>query len=399
MEDMIRWMLLILFSLIFIAEARRESKVFNVKSYGAVANGNTDNSVAFLKAWNDACNWNGKAQVFIPKGTYMLNSIVFKGPCKAFRMGFVIKGILKAPPYPSLFNTDKWIGFLYVNKLTLSGGGTLDGQGASSWPHHNCNKNPHCPTLPITVRFDFINNGKIHDLKSINPKGGHFMIFGSENVKLERLKISAPGDSPNTDGIKIGESNNINITSATIATGDDCIAMISGAKNISIFGVHCGPGHGISVGSLGKNDGEKDVQNIVVKNCTFNGTSNGLRIKTWAASLSKPLRASNFLFQDIFMDKVFSPIIIDQAYCPSHGCSNQVASSVQISDVTYKNIKGSGSSEIGIELNCSKRKPCQNITRVDINLRPYGGKGQLKSLSSFVNGACYGQQIPPSCIG
>ncbi|MED6159147.1 hypothetical protein PIB30_039657 [Stylosanthes scabra] len=391
--------MLLMFSLICTARAHPQSKVFNVKSYGAVGDAKNDISAALLKAWDDACNWHGRADVLIPQGTYMLNSIVFKGPCKASRLGFVIQGILKAPTYPSLFNTDKWIGFLYVNKLILSGHGTLDAQGASSWPHHNCSNNySHCPILPITLRFDFISNGSIHGLKSINPKGGHLMIFGCENVLLRRLRLSAPGDSPNTDGIKIGESNNINITSVKIATGDDCIAMISGAKNISISDVHCGPGHGISVGSLGKTDADIDVQDIVVKNCTFSGTSNGIRIKTWAASLSKTLRASNFIYQDIIMDNVYLPINIDQAYCPNHDCSNQVASSVKISDVTYKNIKGSANGGVGVQLNCSKRKPCQNITMVDINLWPNGGKGQLKSLCSFVKGASHGKQIPPSCI-
>ena len=101
-----------------------------------------------MKAWGDACKWWGNAQVLIPEGTYVLNSAIFNGPCKGWRMDFVIKGVLKAPTDPSLFNTDKWIGFIYVSQLTVSGGGILDGQGASAWPHNDCNKNPNCPPLP-----------------------------------------------------------------------------------------------------------------------------------------------------------------------------------------------------------------------------------------------------------
>jgi galacturan 1,4-alpha-galacturonidase len=174
------------------------------------------------------------------------------------------------------------------------------------------------------MKFDFITNGYIHHLRSINSKQSHIVIFECENMTFTKLKIIAPSDSPNTDGIKIGMSKGINITSVTIGTGDDCVAMLAGTRNVWISDVFCGPGHGISVGSLGKNDGEEDVDNIVVKNCTFSGTSNGVRIKSWAAQLKKTMMASNFLYEDIVMDSVQYPIIIDQDYCPNPPCLSKV---------------------------------------------------------------------------
>jgi hypothetical protein len=67
-----------------------------------------------------------------------------------------------------------------------------------------------------------------------------------------------------------------------------------------------------SVGSLGKYPDEKDVRGIVVTNCTLRNADNGVRIKTWGGS--PPSQASNILFQDIIMDNVKRPIIIDQTY-------------------------------------------------------------------------------------
>ncbi|GAU36567.1 hypothetical protein TSUD_362370 [Trifolium subterraneum] len=235
-------------------------------------------------------------------------------------MNFKIEGILKAPSDPYSFKTDNWINFRYVDKLKVGGGGTLDGQGSSAWETNDC----HCRTLPTTMKFDYVTNGHIHHLRSINSKQSHFVAFGCEHMRFNKLKIIAPSDSPNTDGIKIGKSKGINITSVTIGTGDDCIAMLHGTRNVWISDVFCGPGHGISVGSLGKNDDEEDVDNIVVKNCTFSGTSNGVRIKSWAAQLKNTLKASNFLYEDIVMDSVQYPIIIDQEYCPHPPCSNQI---------------------------------------------------------------------------
>ncbi|TKY69152.1 Exopolygalacturonase protein [Spatholobus suberectus] len=276
--------------LVWIAEA--QTKIFKVTDYGAIADGKKDNSVAFLKAWSDACEWNGPATVLIPERTYVLRTVIFKGPCKGWTT-FQIKGVLKAPIDPSLLTDQTWINFRYTDQLIVTGGGTLDGQGSST--SKKCKNNPNCQILFTTMVFDFITNGNVNKLHFIDSKGGHFIVFGCENMSFTNLTISAPVDNRNTDGIKISHTNGTNITSVKIGTGDDCVAMISGTKKVQISNVFCGPGHGISVGSLGKNDGEIDVEDIVVKSCTFIGTSNGLRIKTWAAPLKKTLYTSNFV--------------------------------------------------------------------------------------------------------
>ncbi|CAL9158946.1 unnamed protein product [Musa hybrid cultivar] len=148
-------------------------------------------------------------------------------------------------------------------------------------------------------------------------------IFQSRDITLDSIKITAPGDSPNTDGIHIADSTNIQVTNSVIGTGDDCISIGPGCTNLTIFNVICGPGHGISIGSLGKNANEKDVTGLTVRQCTLTGTSNGLRIKTWPSSPSS-LKATGFVFEDIIMNNVYNPIIIDQNYCPYVNCPETV---------------------------------------------------------------------------
>lgn len=43
---------------------------------------------------------------------------------------------------------DDWFEFGWVDRLTLTGGGTFDGQGAVSWPYNKCPKNKNCKVLP-----------------------------------------------------------------------------------------------------------------------------------------------------------------------------------------------------------------------------------------------------------
>jgi len=142
-------------------------------------------------------------------------------------------------------------------------------------------------------------------------------------VTFTDFSAIAPATSPNTDGIHIGKSSEINITSSYISTGDDCISIGDGSKQITVLNVTCGPGHGISIGSLGKYSNEEPVEYITVRNCTLRNTDNGLRIKTWPTTPITYL-ASNLHFENIIMDNVSNPVIIDQEYCPWNRCSKQV---------------------------------------------------------------------------
>ena len=170
--------------------------------------------------------------------------------------------------------------------------------------------------------MDFVTNASIKYINLINSKNFHMNIFSSHDLKLNHIRITAPKNSPNTDGIHIADSTNLQILNSIISTGDDCISMAPGSKNIDINNVQCGPGHGISIGSLGKYPNEEDVSGVVVRNCNLTGTTNGLRIKTWAPS--PPSNVLNITFDQIRMESVYNPIIIDQKYCPSGNCAGKV---------------------------------------------------------------------------
>ncbi|KAL3655344.1 hypothetical protein CASFOL_001130 [Castilleja foliolosa] len=372
-------------------------KIFDVVNYGAAADGKTDNTKAFLMAWNDACEYGGRSKVWVPVGTFLLGPVIFGGPCKG-PVAFIIKGTLKAPTSQNFF-TDTWIGFRYLNHLTVAGGGVLDGQGHVAWRYNDCRTNPHCKPLPVTMRFDFITNSKIYKIQSINSKSTHFSIYACLNLNISKIRINAPGDSPNTDGIRIGFSSNINISHSPISTGDDCISMLFGSQNIDINDVACGPGHGISIGSLGRGHEDEYVTGISVRNCSFIGTDNGARIKTYASS--KYSEASNILFQDIYMENTRNPIIIDQHYgstLTDFYSPVGYGSAVQIKDVTFKNIWGSSSSKAAVNIQCSGALPCRNVKLINIDLADSGPEGQAVSLCSNVFGSSYGKVVPDGCL-
>lgn len=72
----------------------------------------------------------------------------------------------------------------------------------------------------------------------------------------------------------------------------------------------------VSVGSLGKWKDETDLRGVTITNCTLTNTTNGARIKSYRQSPS--LSASGIVFDNLVMNGVFNPIIIDQNYDSSH---------------------------------------------------------------------------------
>lgn len=343
-----------------------QAVVFDVHKYGAKADGKTDNSKAFAAAWNAACASTRPSIVYVRKGKYLLNPVAFTGPCKNNNMTFQLVGGLFASTNNNLYS-GYWLQFESVNRLTFEGGGYLNAQGASWWAQ-SCTSNDACSATPVSLIFFSSTNVIVRDIKSINSKHFHIAFLGCNRVEAKGLTIRAPEDSPNTDGIHVEQSSNVKIIGVKIGTGDDCISIGPGCSNIFIHGVQCGPGHGISVGSLGKaSDNGAGVSDVTVEKASFSGTQNGFRIKTWQGGQGF---AKNITFQNAKMVNVSNPIIIDQNYCPySHSCSSQGSSAVAISKVSYTNITGTSATQVAISLSCAQNVPCQGIELQNVELR------------------------------
>uniref|UniRef100_A0A7N1A597 Polygalacturonase n=1 Tax=Kalanchoe fedtschenkoi TaxID=63787 RepID=A0A7N1A597_KALFE len=369
-------------------------KVFNILDYGARGDGRTDSGEAITNAWEAACQSEVRHNiVLVPKGTYTFKYASLSGPCKAQTIMFRLNGNLKA--YAGYYGRVDWLSFRYIDGLIVTGGGKLDGQGPTTWHLNDCRTNSKCGPFPANLRFDMVTNTVIRDITSLNSKSVHINIFGSEYVNVTNVRIIAPADSPNTDGIHLGNVKRIRITDSNIGTGDDCISFSPGSNLVGIHRVVCGPGHGISIGSLGRGSPNEVVTRIRVKDSTFVNTDNGLRVKTWPDSHVGTV--DTIVFENVGMENVSNPIIIDQEYCPT-SCNPEVPSKVQVKNVIMKNIYGTSSTKIAVNLKCSKSNPCQNVQLEDINLNY--NKLDYKSVMQCQNveGRATGRQNPRSCI-
>ncbi|BBH08647.1 Pectin lyase-like superfamily protein, partial [Prunus dulcis] len=387
-------LLLLLLSqlVLMMGGAHAADLTYSVTSLGAIADGKTDSTKVFLSAWSKACASVQPAVIYVPAGRFLLQNAAFSGPCKNNAITFRIDGTLVAPSdYRVIGNAGNWILFEHVNGVTISGG-LLDGQGTGLWACKASTKS--CPRGATTLGFSSSNNIVVNGLASLNSQMFHIVINGCQNVKMQGVKVSASGNSPNTDGIHVQMSSGVTILNSKIATGDDCVSIGPGTTNLWIENVACGPGHGISIGSLGKDSQEDGVQNVTVKTVTFTGTQNGVRIKSWGRPSTGFAR--NILFQHIVNVNVQNPIVIDQNYCPGNkGCPGQV-SGVKISDVIYQDIHGTSATQVAVKFDCSSKYPCSGIKLEDVKLTY---KNQAAEAScKYAGGTAAGTVQPTSCL-
>ncbi|RVW37621.1 Polygalacturonase [Vitis vinifera] len=308
--------------------------IFYVTKYGARADGNTDISQALLKAWGDACSSPVASTVMTPDGTCTRPNNHWRTLQRSYQ--FHCPRQCEGPDGYQQVQGLSWLDcFRQIDQFTLSGGGVFDGQGKTVWGT-KCPSSAYCNQLPINLTF-------------------------------YNVAISAPEERLNTDGIHIGRSLGINITYSTIETGDDCVSIGDGSEQINMQRVTRGPGHGTA-------------------------WENGVRVKTWPASHQGT--ASEMHFEDIVMNNVGNPIIIDQEYCPHNQCNLKIPSRIMLNDVSFRNIRGTTSTQVAVKLVCSQGVPREDVELGDINLKYNGKEGHAMSQCKNIKPNLLGTQLP-----
>ncbi|KAJ6417881.1 hypothetical protein OIU84_001296 [Salix udensis] len=370
---------------------------FNVLDYGADGSGKIDATPAFQRAWGDFCQASEETPTLVvPAGnTFLLKSVTFSGPCMSKNPHVLMEGTIVAPDSFDSWDGDddyeNWIGFTAVFGLMVDGGGKFDGQGEAWWKACTDNDSA-CSNRRQALHFNKCNGLRLSNLHHVNSQRGHISINACDDVEVSNLQILAPDESPNTDGIDISGSNHVNIQDSFIGTGDDCIAINGFSTYINVTGVKCGPGHGISIGSLGKDGAYETVEEVHVKSCALKGTQNGVRIKTWEGGSGYVRKIT---FEDITFVNSENPIIIDQQYNPN---GIRGGPGIKISDVTYRNVHGSSADEVAITLDCAGKAACTNIVMDNVNIISSNPGKQIRASCNNAKGTAISASPIVPCL-
>jgi len=302
------------------------NRTFRLTDFGAVGDGKTMNTEAFRSAIA-AVGQAGGGKLVVPRGVFRTAPFTL---CSNLDLHLEAGAVIQAPdtftalglPDPSTFKTQAEADAVYrvpnplitgnrLHDVALTGTGTIDGSGQHWWdwseraaraqPGRIVYRRPHLVVINGCERLH------VADLTLTNSSMFHLVPRNITDLTIERVKVRAPFNAPNTDAIDPGPGTNFWIHDCDIDTGDDDIVIKSGGTDILIENNTIKHGHGISIGS----ETTAGIHNMLVRHCTFDGSDNGIRLKSMRGAGGL---VENVRYTDLQMTNVSNAIILQLDY-------------------------------------------------------------------------------------
>ena len=333
-------------------KTKEETAAINVRDFGAVGDGITDDTESIRAAIN--CMPKG-ARLYFPDGIYLTAPLNLKSHVTVeLSLGATLLGIADRSRYPVIpgavadlnggqdVHFGGWEGCAvpmyqslisaeYAEDIAIVGRGTIDGNGEKGgWWQNELRRGPI--KRPRTMFFNRCDGIRLHGIHVCNSPCWNIHPYFSSNVDIIDISVKAPKDSPNTDAIDPEACDRVDIIGCKLSVGDDCIAIKSGkidlaalfkkpANRHTVRNCIMQFGHGAL--TLGSEIGG-GVTNLTVNRCLFEKTDRGLRIKT-RRGRGKYSVIDGVVFENIKMEGVLTPIVINAFYfCDPEGHTDYV---------------------------------------------------------------------------
>ena len=287
-----------------------KSRIFNVKDFGAIADGKTLNTVAIQTAI-DACFAKGGGKVIFSPGQYSTGSLfIKKNVFLHLDKGVELLGSQNIKDYPEIDTRVagiemKWpaalINIIKQKNAGVSGAGIVNAQGKPFWDAYRALRAEYEPkNLRWIVDYDAKRPRTllVSDSENIMVSGLTFQQAGfwtvhilySKYVTVDGIIIrnNIGGSGPSTDGVDIDSSSWILVKNSDIDCNDDNFCIKAGrdwdglrvnrpAEYIVIRDCISRKGGGlITFGS----ETSGGMRHILAKNLKANGTGVGIRFKS-----------------------------------------------------------------------------------------------------------------------
>ncbi len=325
----------------------------NVADYGAVGDGTTLCTDAFAKAIA-AVEAHGGGHVDVPAGIYLTGPIELTSHID---LHLDHNATLYFSPDPSLYVQKEGakstrgryrsaISAEHATDISITGGGLIDGSGNYWRPVKRGKQSDEewkayvkqggtvtedgkffFPRAPQGAKYNALDKGRndlvrIYRCKNVllqgvtfqNSPRFHIHPYYCENVIMDGIFVRSPWNAQNADGIDLTNCRRVLIVNTTVNTGDDGICM-KGGQGAS--GVKAGPVSDVLIrdcrvyhahgGFVIGSDCSGGMKNIVVRNCTFNGTDTGLRFKS---GMDRGGKTENVFCDSIYMSNIKNEAII-----------------------------------------------------------------------------------------
>ncbi len=381
-----------------------ESFTLNVRRFGAVGDGVHDDTPAIQAAIN-CCPKDGR--VLIPAGNYAVLPIFLKSHVRieiqkgatlllsTDRTRFpILPGMIQSTDETSDLNLGSWEGnpldkfasFISaygVEDVVIYGEGVLDGQAdkADWWVNHRTMRRAWRP------RMFFINdceNVTVQGLSFRNSPAWNLQPYFSRDLKFLNIHVTAPSNSPNTDGFDPESCQRILLAGAHFSLGDDCIAIKAGklymgakyktpCSDLEISHCLMENGHG---GMTCGSEMAGGVNKVYLHDCLMRNTDRGLRIKTRRGRGEQGV-IDDILFENVVMERVGTPYVVNCLYfCDPDGRTEYVQSremqpvderTPRIGRIAFRHVKATDVTCAGYFLGLPER-PIGQVEMEDVSI-------------------------------
>lgn len=221
-------------------------KMYSIADYGAIANDSILNTESIQKLI-DKVSADGGGVIVVPKGTFMSGALFFKpGTHLHVEEGGMLKGSDDISNYPKQAsrmegqNLDYFpalINAYHVPNFTISGKGTIDGNGKKYWEAfwQRRRENPQCTNLEVSrPRLVFIwgcDNVYIQDVHLQNTGFWTTHLYQCNYAKILDVNIFAPRrpvPAPSSDALDLDVCSNVLVRGCYMSVNDDAIALKGG---------------------------------------------------------------------------------------------------------------------------------------------------------------------------
>ncbi|WP_447642977.1 MULTISPECIES: glycoside hydrolase family 28 protein [Chitinophagaceae] len=347
-------------------------KAFNIIDFGAVGDGKVLNTRAFSKAIA-ALEKAGGGKLVVPKGVWMTGPIEMKSSMELHvEEGAIVQfssDLTQFPLHetsPGKYDVVSPIWGDNLHDVAFTGKGIFDGAGGAWRPVKKMkvtksqwdslqnvggvlsdDKKIWWPTLAakngevLSKSIMKKTNATLEDYQALHdflrPKmftlskvknllidgptfrnSPNFVINPRQitNLLIQNVTVYNPGWAQNGDGIDISASENVVIYRTKVNAGDDGICMKSSGyksgkaalQNVLIAECLVNEGHGGFV--IGSNT-DGGMKNIYVTNCVFDGTDNGIRVKS---NSGRGGDVTGIYIENIVMPKIKNMAVLFDTY-------------------------------------------------------------------------------------
>jgi polygalacturonase len=399
MQRLIRTALLSASAAALLCANAANAKTCRPEDFGAVHDGTHDDTAAIQKAV-EACG--AGDEILLGAGTYLSGPLTLSdGDTFVVAKGSTLLG---TPDHNAYRDHDgrtvtPLIAARNVHDITLTGEGTIDGNGASWWSQFRAARAAGSEMQrPKMIVLTEVTNLKVTRLTLQNSPMFHLVPQQSSKVLVDGVTILSPADSPNTDGID-PSGRDMLFQNLKIDVGDDNIAVKSGrddpahpgaaSANMIVRDCVFLHGHGLSIGS----ETNGGVENLLAENITFKDTKTGIRVKT---NREKGGHVRALTYRNIKMQDVGQAILIT-AYYPKVP-DTDTAQPIQpktpdIHDITIEHLTATGAGSAGGLYGLPER-PLRDIRLIDVSIK--AGKGlTVRHATASLKGTIEAVKGPP----